>query len=53
MERGGPKILKQTFKIDYDTWQAKELLIESFLKEGSNPRFHLSLRDFTNNVDDH
>ena len=32
-----------------DTRQANEFLIEFFLKEGSNPRFRPSLRDFMNN----
>ena len=34
------------FKMGSNIQQAKELLIQSFLKEGSNPRFDLSLRDF-------
>ena len=37
-----------TFK-DFDTRQANELLIESFLNEGTNPRFRPSLKNFTDN----
>ena len=37
------------FKIGSNIQQAKELLIQSFLKEGLNPRFDLSLRDFIDN----
>ena len=36
-------------KIGSNIQQAKELLIQSFLKEGSNPRFDLNLRDFIDN----
>jgi hypothetical protein len=36
-----------TFKICFDTRRTNELLIHIFLKEGPNPRFDLSLRDFT------
>ena len=36
-------------KIGSNIQQDKELLIQSFLKEGSNPWFDLSLRDFIDN----
>ena len=39
-----------TFEIGSNTWWVDGLLIKSFLKEGSNPRFHPSLRDFANNT---
>ena len=34
-----------TFKVGFKTRQVDELLIESFLKEGSNPGFRPSFRD--------
>ena len=37
------------FKIGFDTQLANKVLIKSFLKEGLDPRFRPSLRDFTNN----
>ena len=37
------------FKIGSNIQRAKKLLIKSFLKEGSNPRFDPSLRDFIDN----
>lgn len=37
------------FQVGFDIWQANELLMKSFLKEGSNPWFCLSLKDFTDN----
>ena len=33
--------IHSTFKIGFDTWQGNGLLIESFLKEGSNSQFVL------------
>ena len=35
--------------IGFNTREANELSIESFLKEGGNPRLHLSLKNFMDN----
>jgi hypothetical protein len=50
--RGGKRRsqkFRPTFKICSNVQQANKLLIESFFKEGSNPQFLPSLRDFTYN----
>ena len=43
------KSFTQLSKIHYDTQRANELFVESFLKKWSNPQFHPSLRDVTDN----
>ena len=48
LERGGPKF-HPTFKTCSNVRRANNLVIESFLKEGSNPWFCPSLRVFTDN----
>ena len=41
--------LHPTFKIGSNTQQDNKLFIQSFLKQGSNPRFRPALRNFMDN----